>query len=764
MAPEKAIVNTTFDTEKSTPGMISDQKKEEIRDAADIVEVVGDVVRLKRSGSGFSGLCPFHQEKTPSFHVTPKLGIFKCFGCNETGDVFSFLMKTQGLTFPEAMRTLAERYGIELPEEHGDEPSHQQQEREGIYHALTFAGLFYHRQLRESEEAEEARNVVHARGFHPATQKSFGLGYAPGGGNALLDAAHREGIEEEYLLKADLIKPSTRGEGYYDTFRNRLMFPIFDPSDKLIAFGGRVIGDRTKTAKYVNSAQTVVYNKSEVLYGLNFAKNEIRREKEVILVEGYTDVISMHQAGLKHVVSSSGTSLTKEQIRLLKRYTDKIVMIYDADDAGQSAMERGIETALEGGMDLMLLTLPDREDPDTFIREQGEKAFRELKAKAAVDFVTFLIQRAQESGELDHPTNRAALIRSVIALISRMPEQLNRQVYIQHLHQQTQSFRKGSDRELFEELERQLAERREEMARERRRVARKQGVEGPPAGDPRFANVHGMPGVGGVPERGGSPTHGLGPGSGERQPGTWGKRGRTGALEPVGDGVASTRKKRPGYEKDLLRLLIVYGENMRQFVGHNVSEEYFEDDELRQFYVDIMMRHVDGEEISVEHYAGREAPYPSLLGDVVMERFSVSARHGARTGQEFKRDKNPYKSAKSVMRHLRMEFFERKRLEIVDSLGSAESEEQRAKLVRTMSRLQSEITLLKKLTAEELFEDPEFLKSGSAGGGAGSSVDGANAGSGSGTGTRDGTGAGGNVEVGSNGFHYEMKPRDGVRE
>ena len=773
--------------------MISDQLKEEIRDAADIVEVVGDVVKLKRSGNGFSGLCPFHNERTPSFHVTPRLGIFKCFGCNESGDVFSFLMKTQGLTFPEAMRVLADRYGIELPEDQGDEPTHQQQEREGIYHALTFAGLYYHRQLRESDEAEEARNILHERGFDPATQKAFGLGYAPGGGEQLLEEAHREGIDDEYLLKADLIKPSTRGDGYYDTFRNRLMFPIFHPSGKLIAFGGRVIGDNKRTAKYVNSAQTEVYNKSEVLYGLNFAKNEIRREEEVILVEGYTDVISMHQAGLKHVVSSSGTSLTKDQIRVLKRYTQKMLMIYDADEAGQTAMVRGIQTALEGGMDLMLLTLPDREDPDTFIRRQGEKAFRELRAASAVDFVTFLIGRARESGELDHPSNRAALIHSVIELISRMPDELQRQVYVQHLHQQTQSFRKGSDRELFEELGRQMAARREEAMRERRRAERRQGADGSPTDDPRFSGgaggtrgAGGAGGAGGAADvagraggpvgagsKGGSEARSAQAGAGQGgDPGfdAWYLEGgrRSGEYGPAGDRFASTRRKRPGYEKDLLRLLIVYGERMRQFVGHNVSEEYFEDAELQQFYKDIMTRHVGGEEISVEHYAGREAPYPSLLGDIVMERYSVSDRHGARTGQEFKRDKNPYKSAKSVMRHLRMAFFERKRREISDSLRTVESEEQRVKQVRLMSRLQSEITMLTKLSAEELFEDPEFLSSGDGvetgtgsadrASGAGGAVDETGEGR---SGAVGGAGArGGGANSGHNGFYYEMKPRD----
>lgn len=739
--------------------MINDQKKEEIRDAADIVEVVGDVVRLKRSGSGFSGLCPFHNEKTPSFHVTPNLRIYKCFGCGKTGDVFNFLMETEGLSFPEALRTLAERYNVDIPED-SDEGYHEvQQEKEGIYHALKMAGLYYHRQLRESDEAEEARNILHERGFDTATQREFGLGYAPGGGDQLLQEARREGLDEHYLLAADLIKPSQRGEGYYDTFRNRLMFPIMNTSGKVIAFGGRIIGNNKRTAKYVNSAQTEVYNKSDVLFGLNFAKNEIRREGSAILVEGYTDVITMHQSGIKNTISSSGTALTPAQIRLLKRFTNKLLMIYDADDAGQKAMERGIQTALEGGMDLTLLTLPDNEDPDTYVRQFGRKAFDELKSTSAQDFVTFLIRRAEETGGLDQPANRAKLIQSVIALISRMPNAIEREVFVKHLHQKTQSFRRGSDRELFEELQRQLAQREEEAKRSRLREARQergrslQGPEHRSAGE--FVDGRSEQSMGAPPDFGRFSGFGLGSGSrmgfgsgqGTESPGPPAsdprfQRGegpplrgeyRETGLVPGTTASPSTRKKRPGYEKDLLRLLIIYGEGMRRFVGHNISEEYFEDGELRAFYADIMQRHVDGSVISVEHYTGREHPYPSMLGDILLERYGVSSRSGQRTGQEYKRDKNPVKSAKSVMRHLRMAFFERRRLEISDKLRSVSSEEERRAQVQLLSRLQKEVTRLQKMTPDELYEDPEFLKQGN-----------------------------GAAEVSGRAFQYEMKKRDDV--
>lgn len=246
--------------------MISDDKKEEVRAAADIVEVVSDYVKLKKSGSGFVGLCPYHDEKTPSFNVTPRLGIFKCFGCGESGDVFKFVMDQEGVGFTEAVRQLAERYGVFIPEEENEEPSETTQLREGIYHALKFAGVFFYRNLVENSEAEKARKYLEKRGYNREVYKKFGLGYAPDHGEALYKAAKNAGIDDEYLLEANLIKESKRGQGYYDTFRGRLMFPIFNPTGKVIAFAGRVLGNE-KTAKYINSAQTKVYNKSEVVYG-----------------------------------------------------------------------------------------------------------------------------------------------------------------------------------------------------------------------------------------------------------------------------------------------------------------------------------------------------------------------------------------------------------------------------------------------------------------------------------------------------------------
>ncbi|MEX0646813.1 MAG: DNA primase [Balneolaceae bacterium] len=640
--------------------MISDDKKEEIRETADIVEVVGDYVKLKKSGSGFMGLCPFHNEKTPSFHVTPAMGIYKCFGCGAAGDVFNFVMEMEGVSFPESLRSLAERYGIDIPDEHVEGEDDQTRAREGIYHSLKFAGLFFNRQLMESDEAAAARAYLEKRGYNKSVMRSFGLGYAPTG-SQLLKAAQKEGIDEEYLAGADLVKPDNRNNGFYDTFRDRLMFPIFNPSGKVIAFAGRILTEAKKTAKYINSAQTPVYNKSEVVYGINFAKNEIRRHEEVILVEGYTDVITMHQHGLKNVVASSGTSLTSKQINILQRYGNRIVMIYDADSAGQKAMDRGMNIALEQGMEVFLMELPDGDDPDSFVKQFGKESFLDYKKKHAEDFVTFTIQKAEKAGKMERPGDRSSTIHQVLESISLIPEELDRQLYVQHLHQKTQKYRKGSDRELFLQLEKIVGDqKRKQKFRPSARAV--------------------------------TPPH-------ERE-----EENRTelSSSKPVS-------RKKPHYEMEIIRLLLQFGEKMRQFIGHNVGDDHFEDMDLRKFYQDIMQRHVKKEELSAEHYTHREQPYPSLLGDIMLERYSVSENHARKTGNEFKRDRNPIKTAKSAMKSLRLHFLERKRREISEEIKTS-AEEQKSKWMTMLTRLQKEISRIQKISADELFDDPVFLE------------------------------------------------------
>ncbi|REL38294.1 DNA primase [Rhodohalobacter sp. SW132] len=646
--------------------MTGDDKKEEIREAADIVEVINDYVRLKKSGNGFVGLCPFHDEKTPSFHVTPRMGIYKCFGCGESGDVYNFIMEMEGVSFPDAMKTLADRYGIDLPKpEESEKYKEESHLREGVLHALKYAGLYYHRQLHESSDAKKAREYLNSRGYDDKIIRTFGLGYAPGGGDSLLKEAEKEGIKEEYLAESDLIKPSNRGDGFYDTFRDRLMFPIFNPSGKVIAFAGRILNENKKTAKYVNSAQTIAYNKSEVVYGVNFAKNDIRKEEEVILVEGYTDVITMYQHGIKNVVASSGTSLTSKQINILQRYGNRIVMIYDADEAGQKAMERGLKIALHEGMEVNLLELPDGEDPDSFVKQFGKDSFLNLKKEKAEDFISFTIHKAEKKGDLEKPGDRARLIHTILEQIAEIPEEIQRQVYVQHLHQKTQQYRKGSDRELFQQLEKFIAEKRRAEQRSKRR---EQSAPVSTPNDPRPA--------------------------------------------PPQEGAARSKpapeKKRPFYEKEIIRLLLTFGPKMQKFIGHNVGADQIEDEQLREFYEDIMTRHIKEQEISVEHYSSRDQPFPSLLSDILLERYSVSENHSKATGNEFKKDKFPFKSAKSAMKALRLHFYERKRAELSQLLKEGDTDE-RQRFMKMISKVQKEITKIQKMSADMLFDDPDFM-------------------------------------------------------
>ncbi|MEX0719544.1 MAG: DNA primase [Balneolaceae bacterium] len=658
--------------------MISDEKKEEVREAADIVEVVSDYVKLKRSGGGYTGLCPYHNEKTPSFNVTPRLGIFKCFGCGESGDVFKFVMDQDGIGFVESIRQLAERYGVFIPEDENEEPSESTQLREGIYHALKFAGVYFYRNLIENPDAKKALKYLEGRGYNAAVFKKYGLGYAPSGGEDLGKAAKNAGIDEQYLVEADLIKPSQRGSGYYDTFRGRLMFPIFNPTGKVIAFAGRVLGNE-KTAKYINSAQTKVYNKSDVVYGVNFARNEIRRHKEVILVEGYTDVITLMEHGIENVVASSGTSLTPGQMKILHRYGERIIMIYDSDNAGQTAMKRGINIALQEGMEVQLLELPEGQDPDSFVKQFGKESFEELKKEEAGDFVNFLLQKAEEEQRLENPVEQKKVISEILEAVAHIPDEIQRQVYVQHLHQKTQKFRRGTDRDLFVELERVLNVKRMEEKRSKKRNEVRQRVEEERKGDGRPITGDGRPAAG---------------------------DGRPEESAPENQSVSPSTKKKPHYEKELIRLMVTYGRDMVEYICSITNQRLFEDEELRMFFSDIVDRYKKEEEISIQVYSGKPDPFLKLVGDVFLEQHSASDRHAEKVGLKYEKDKNPYRTAKSAIRTLEINFFKRKLNELADKIGQVTGDE-KMELMKKQKDIKSKLTRRDSTDPDDLYPSPE---------------------------------------------------------
>lgn len=406
--------------------IIPDSAIEEVRGLSDIVDVVGDYVRLKKRGSNFVGLCPFHTEKTPSFNVNPSLGIFKCFGCGQGGDVFSFVSQVEGLSFPETVRLLAERFGVALPEDDG--PGEEASENEAIYHALRFAARFFFKELT-GDGAEEARSILKERGITPESVKTFGIGFAPDGWDHLLTEAQKAPISEDILEKAGLIIPRKDGSGFYDRYRYRLIFPIFSHVGKVLGFGGRIIRPDDEP-KYINSPETPVYNKSRVLYGLYHAKNAIRSHEEAILVEGYTDVISLYQAGVQHVVASSGTALTPDQVSALARYAKTIVLLYDADKAGLRAALRGIDLILKSGLIPYAVRLPDGEDPDSYVRTHGGPAFEAYLKEHRQHFVDFIHENAKLAGSMETPEGRAAVQRTIVQSIALIPDDLVRESYL----------------------------------------------------------------------------------------------------------------------------------------------------------------------------------------------------------------------------------------------------------------------------------------------------------------------------------------------
>ncbi|NIK72576.1 DNA primase [Thermonema lapsum] len=414
----------------------------QIQEAADVVEVIQDYLSLKKKGKDYVALCPFHHEKTPSFTVSPAKQIYKCFGCGKGGDAISFVMEIEGISFVEAVRRLAERYKIPLPEEaeHTSKEALEAAEeasrrKESILIALQFAQQTYSRFLWETEEGQAVGlSYFKQRGLREATIRKFELGYAPDTWDAFTQAALKAGYQADILQAADLTYCSDKTQNLYDRFRNRAIFPIHNSSGKVIAFAGRTFSTDKKVAKYINSADTPVYDKSKVLYGLHLAKQSIRQQDKCYIVEGYMDVMSLHQAGIENVVATSGTSLTVEQVRLLRRFTENITILYDGDEAGIKAALRGIDLLLEENVNVRLVLMPPGEDPDSYLLKVGASAFVDYLSQKEEDFLHFKARHLLPPGTAD-PLAKAQAIRELAASIARMGDRLKRRMYIRQLSQ-----------------------------------------------------------------------------------------------------------------------------------------------------------------------------------------------------------------------------------------------------------------------------------------------------------------------------------------
>lgn len=411
--------------------MIDPRAIQQVKDVVRIEEVVGDFVSLKRKGPRYLGLCPFHNEKTPSFNVSPALGIYKCFGCGEAGDAITFLEKHEHLNYVEAIRWLAERYKVELPEEERTpEQAIEHSERESLSVIQTWAQKWSSDQLWNTEEGKRiGLGYFHERGFRDETIRAFGLGYVPEHQSAFASAALANGFNAELLEKAGWIKRREDGTPW-DFFAGRVTFPVHGLSGQVIAFGARTLKSDKKLPKYFNSPESVLYNKSRSLYGIWFARKAIVEAGTCYLVEGYTDVISLHQAGISNVVASSGTSLTEEQVRLIKRYTTSVTILYDGDPAGIKASLRGIDLILAEGLTVKVVLFPDGEDPDSFARTRGSNEVSAFLAQAAKDFLVFKTELLVKDTEGD-PVAKAAAIHDIVESIAKVPDHVLRSLYLQ---------------------------------------------------------------------------------------------------------------------------------------------------------------------------------------------------------------------------------------------------------------------------------------------------------------------------------------------
>ncbi len=438
--------------------MIDPSTIERIIDTAEITDVVQDFITLKKRGVNYIGLCPFHNEKTPSFTVSPSKGIFKCFGCGKGGNSVNFVMEHEHISWKEALKYLAGKYGIEIVEkESTDEDKQKQDERESMLLATGFAQRYYTNNLVNTEEGlAVGMAYMKERGFRRPVIDKFQIGYSSAGWDTFTNEAVKNGYKTEYLEKTGLT--IRKGERLFDRFSGRIIFPVHSLSGKVLAFGARTLKQDKTTAKYLNSPESEIYHKSKVLYGLFFARNSVTRNDKCYLVEGYTDVLSLHQSGIENVVASSGTALSADQIRLIKRFTKNITVLFDGDEAGLKASLRGIDLILEEGMNVKILTFPDGEDPDSFAKKSNSEQLLEYLNTNELDFVLFKTRLLSDEAKSD-PVKKSMMISDIVRSVAKIPDRITRMVYIKECAAILQIEEKVLYRE-SDEIRRKNAERK----------------------------------------------------------------------------------------------------------------------------------------------------------------------------------------------------------------------------------------------------------------------------------------------------------------
>jgi DNA primase len=671
---------------------IPDDKLDEIRASADLVDVAGDYVRLKKSGSRYKALCPFHNEDTPSFSVDPEKNLFYCFGCQKGGDVFAFVQEMEGVGFLESARMLADRFGIPLPED--DRDPEAASETEAIYHALRFAARFFYRQLTQTERGRPALEYLKDRGFVPKTIKRFGLGYAPDAWDALLSAAEDEQIDPETLEQAGLVVERKSGNGYYDRYRNRVIFPILSHVGKVLGFGGRILDDDADQPKYINSPETRVYDKSKALYGLYQAKKAIRNEEEVLLVEGYTDVTSLHQAGVEHVVASSGTALTAEQVQTLDRYAKRIILLYDADEAGGRAAVRGMDRVLQEGMGAYAVELPEGEDPDTFVQTEGAEAFADYVEDHQRDMPSFRYHHAERTGALDTPEGQAETMHDIVASIARIPDTLMQETYLRR----ASDVLGVPDIRLYEVLEEERQKLQQQEERRQRREARRREREQQSA-EP--AQPNGAPdrssSASGEDEDGAAPDDEAAASADAENARTSGQKGAQDPAEPAQEPLPE--------ERLLFRLMLEHGTPMVEFVLGNMALNEFTDGVSRRLAQKLIAMYQAGNVRPQEILEGAHGQDLQSLGASVMVDAEVPSKNWSRndiTVPDF--NQKPYEAGADAMTLLKLDRVQDAISDQKQRIYQATESDDDAAIQEEQSRLMGLYDLRKRIEQREFLE------------------------------------------------------------
>ena len=566
--------------------MIPQETVQKILDTARVEEVIGDFVTLRRRGADLWACCPFHGEKTPSFHVIPSKGQYYCFGCHKGGSAIGFVMDYEHLSYVEALRYLARKYNIEIVEkEETAEDIANRQRNESLLLVSEYAGKFFKEQLHTDEGRSVGLEYFHSRGLEDATIEKYGLGWAPSSRHALTDAAKAAGYKDEYLLETGLCAAYDSDNRLHDRFYDRVVFPIHSMSGRIIAFGARTLKSKEEGkpyAKYVNSKESDIYVKNKSLYGIWFAKNEMARKDKCYLVEGYLDVLSMHQLGITNVVASSGTALTEGQIGLIKRFTQNVTIMYDGDSAGIHAALRGIDMFLREGMNVKVVLIPDGDDPDSYSRKHSLAEVEEFLAAAEMDFVDFKSSLLLKDTARD-PLKRAEVINDIADTIADIPDAVKRSVYVDFLSDKFEIRRDILDERIGATRSKRLIEQKKAADRDRERLRNQTSRSGASAGSATilpgngYATGSGNGSIAGTFGVSGSSTDGLAYGGAPVAEPVEATRQSTGLDALIDNRIMATA------ERDLLNFILTYGTTKLEFQSDSAFYSGSDEDALTVF-------------------------------------------------------------------------------------------------------------------------------------------------------------------------------------